>query len=199
MSIFRIGLTGGLASGKSTALECFRKLGIDTLSADKVVHQLMANDGIAYPVIVNHFGKDILNAENQIDRTKLRTIIFQIPEEKRWLENYLHPLVRASLLEQSQQSTSPYVVIEIPLLAEAQTPYEWIDRIVVVDANETTQQIRAQHRSGLSKNESRHILDQQATRQKRNSLADDIITNNGDFSELERQIKILHKKYLNLN
>ena len=196
MSIFTIGLTGGLASGKSTVLEFFHKLGIDTLSADNVVHQLMANDGIAYPTIVDHFGEKILNSKKNIDRAKLRAIIFNTPEEKIWLEHYLHPLVRATLLEQRDKSTSPYVVIEIPLLAESKTSYEWINRILVVDADQETQQLRAQKRSGLSNAESRHILNQQVSRQARNNLADDIIINHGDLPELEHQVKALHYKYL---
>ena len=199
MSTFIVGLTGGLASGKSTALDFFGKLGIDIFSADKVVHYLMANNGLAYSAIVAHFGENIINLEKSIDRNKLRTLIFNSPEEKRWLEHYLHPLVRASLLEQCKKSTSPYVVVEIPLLAESQTPFEWINRVLVVDAEEETQQLRAQNRSGLSPTESQPILNQQASRQKRNNLADDIVTNHGSLSELELQIKTLHKKYLKLN
>ncbi|MES2205054.1 MAG: dephospho-CoA kinase [Pseudomonadota bacterium] len=199
MSIFTIGLTGGLASGKSTVLEFFRKLGIDTFSADNVVHQLMANDGLAYSSIVNHFSKTILDAENKINRAKLREIIFNTPEEKRWLENYLHPLVRATLLEQRDKSKSPYVVIEIPLLAESKTPFEWINRILVIDADEKIQQLRAQQRSGLSEAESRHILNQQASRQIRNRIADDMIVNHGDLFELEHQVNTLHYKYLKLS
>jgi len=199
MSIFTIGLTGGLASGKSTVLELFRKQGIDTFSADNVVHQLMAKDGLAYSNIVTHFGKNILNSENNIDRTKLRAIIFNNPEEKIWLEHCLHPLVRTTLLEQRNQSTSPYVMIEIPLLAESKTPYEWIDRVLVVDADEETQQLRAQQRSGLSQNESREIINQQATREKRNHMADDIIINHGNLAELEAQVKVLHTQYLKMN
>lgn len=198
MSIFTIGLTGGLASGKSSVLDFFRQLGIDTFSADKVVHQLMAKDNFAYRTIVDHFGDNLLNSENEIDRLKLRKIIFNSPEEKNWLENYLHPLVRNSLLKQRNNAISPYVVIEIPLLAESKTPFEWINRILVVDADEETQQLRAQNRSGLSITESRRILNQQAKREQRNRIAHDIIINHGNLAELEAQVKILHIKYLKL-
>lgn len=198
MSAFVVGLTGGLASGKSTVLEFFRKLGVDTFSADNIVRQLMANDGLAYATIVDHFGKNILDlgSSKHIDRKKLGAIIFNTPKEKLWLEHYLHPLVRTSLLKLCQQSISPYVVVEIPLLAEAQTPFEWINRILVVDSDEETQQLRAENRSGLSKKESQHIINQQATREKRNRLADDIITNQGNLSQLEQQVKFLHQQYL---
>lgn len=199
MSSFIVGLTGGLASGKSTALNYFHALGIDTFSADNVVHQLMANEGLAYSTIIHHFGKIILNSEKKIDRTKLRTIIFSSPEEKGWLEHYLHPLVRQSLLEQCQKSTSPYVVVEIPLLAESKTPFEWINRILVIDADEATQQLRALKRSGLSTTESRDILNQQASRQKRNGIADDIIVNHGDLLKLEHQISTLHQDYIKIS
>ena len=198
MSTFIVGLTGGLASGKSTALDFFCKLSVDTFSADHIVHELMAKDGLAYSAILDHFGKNILTAENKIDRSTLRVLIFNDPKEKRWLERYLHPLVRSSLVSLCKQSISPYVVVEIPLLTESQTPFEWINRILVVDANEDTQQARALNRSGLSMAESRHILNQQASREKRNAAADDVITNHGTLTELELQVIALHDKYLSL-
>ncbi len=193
-----VGLTGGLASGKSTVLGFFHKLGIETLSADKIVHSLIENSGIAYSTIIDHFGPEILTSEKNIDRIKLRHIIFSSSEEKRWLEQYLHPLVRSSLLKQLEKVTSPYAVIEIPLLAESETPFEWLDRVLVVDTDEETQQLRAQLRSGLTQQESRNILDQQANRQKRNSIADDVIINQGGLFELEIQVNELHNQYLKL-
>ncbi|MBP9727272.1 MAG: dephospho-CoA kinase [Gammaproteobacteria bacterium] len=193
-----VGLTGGLASGKSTVLGLFDKLGVETLSADKIVHSLIENSGLAYSTIIDHFGPGILTSEKNIDRSKLRHIIFSSSEEKRWLEQYLHPLVRSSLLKQLEKVTSPYAVIEIPLLAESETPFEWLDRVLVVDTDEETQQLRAQLRSGLTQQESRNILDQQANRQKRNSIADDVIINQGSLFELEIQVNELHNQYLKL-
>ncbi len=198
MSRLTVGLTGGLASGKSTVLELFHKLGIETLSADKIVHCLIENGGAAYSTIIDHYSESILTSEKNIDRAKLRQIIFSSPEEKRWLEQRLHPLVRSSLLKLLEKVTSPYAVIEIPLLAESETPFEWLDRVLVVDTDEATQQLRARLRSGLTQQESRNILDQQATRQKRNSIADDVIVNQGSLFELELQVKELHNKYLEL-
>ena len=193
-----VGLTGGLASGKSTALGLFHKLGVETLSADKIVHSLIENSGLAYSTIIDHFGPGILTSKKNIDRTKLRHIIFSSPEEKRWLEQYLHPLVRSSLLKQLEKITSPYTVIEIPLLAESETSFEWLDRVLVIDADEETQQLRAQSRSGMTQNESSKILNQQATRQKRNSIADDVIINQGGLFELAFQVNELHNQYLKL-
>lgn len=194
---FIIGLTGGLASGKSTVLHFFQKLGIDTFSADTVVHHLIAPSGIAYPDILEHFGSTILTANQDIDRSKLRTIIFNNPMEKAWLEALLHPLVRKLLFEQASQAESSYVIVEIPLLAETNTPYEWIDRILVVDTDEAEQQKRAKQRSGLTESQSRAIIDQQAPRQKRLQIADDVLHNN-DLSLLELNVKQLHNKYLSL-
>lgn len=199
MAKLTIGLTGGLASGKSTALAHFKRLGADTFSADQVVHRLIAQEGAAYSAILNHFSKDILDSAADIDRAKLRALIFNSAEDKRWLEHLLHPLVRSALLAQLALSTSEYAVVEIPLLAESNTPFEWIDRILVIDSSEEAQQLRAKSRSGLSNSESRRILDQQSTREKRNALAHDIIVNQGDLSGLERQVEALHHRYAALS
>jgi dephospho-CoA kinase len=198
MTRFTIGLTGGLASGKTTVLNLFQQLGVDTLSADHVVHQLMAKEGTAYTTIVNRFGLGIINKNHEIDRDKLRTVVFSSPEEKYWLETYLHPLVRKLLWQQREAMLSPYAMIEIPLLAETQTPYEWIQRILVVDCYEEIQLHRAEQRSGLPTAQLRHIMAQQATRQKRNSIAHDIIINDGDVLTLELEVKALHNEYLRL-
>lgn len=193
-----IGLTGGLASGKSTVLKFFQQLGIDTFSADIVVHELISNNGAAYPIILKHFGQDILLENHEINRAKLRSIIFNQATEKHWLEQLLHPLVRDSLFKQAHQAKSSYVIIEIPLLAEAEAPIEWIDRILVIDADEATRQDRAEKRSGLSKNQSRAIINQQASRQKRNAISDDILINNNNLLQLELEVKQLHNKYKSL-
>lgn len=194
-----VGLTGGLASGKTTVLNFFHQWGIETLSADLIVHTLMQKNSPAYTVIRDHFGENVLNPHQEIDRSKLRSLVFNSPKAKHWLENYLHPLVRQTLLAELQKISSPYAVIEIPLLAETQTPFEWINRILVIDSDEKTQQLRAEKRSGLSLNDSKKILDQQATREKRNSIAHDIVLNNRDLAALELEVKALHNKYLQLS
>ena len=196
MSAFIVGLTGGISSGKSTVLNFFHQLGVNTFSADDVVHQLMTQNGLAYTTIVEYFGKNILTSENDIDRSKLRARIFNSLEEKRWLEDCLHPLVRKSLLENCRNANSLYAMVEIPLLVEAKIPFEWIDRILVVDTEETTQLLRAQARSGLSEHEINNIMNQQATRNKRNSQANDLIVNVGDLNDLQRQVKKLHQSYI---
>lgn len=191
-----IGLTGGLASGKSTVLSLFQKLGVDTFSADSIVHQLLNHHKKTQKIIIEHFGNDILTQKNEINRTKLRNIIFNSKEEKAWLENCLHPRVRERLKRACAQSISPYVIVEIPLLAESKTPFEWINRILVVDADEEIQQYRAQNRSQLSNDEVHQILKQQTTRQKRNAIADDLITNDNDLAHLEMQVMQLHRNYI---
>lgn len=193
-----IGLTGGLASGKSTVLAFFRNLHIDTFSADTIVHQLMSPQGAAYTQILKHFGPDILCNKQNIDRTRLRKHVFQNAAEKKWLENCLHPLVRSELLRQVQLANSPYVVIEIPLLAESINAYQWLDRILVIDSDEERQQQRAKLRSNLTQQEINAIIQQQASRQERQKIADDLILNTNDLKQLELEVKRLHNKYLGL-
>ncbi|MCD8524766.1 MAG: dephospho-CoA kinase [Gammaproteobacteria bacterium] len=199
MSTFAVALTGGLASGKTTVLNMFHSLGIETLNADQTAHDITHVNGIAYSNIVQHFGQDILLPNKQIDREKLRHIIFNTPREKKWLENYVHPLIRKRLFEQFLSSTSPYVVVEIPLLAESNNTYPWINYVLVIDCDEQTQYQRAKQRSGLSVEESKKIVQQQQTRQKRNMMAHDILINEGDLASLLSKVKILHEKYLHVS
>lgn len=195
---FIVGLTGGLAAGKSTVLAFFQQLNIATFSADDIVHQLISPQGSAYKKILDYFGVEIINDKQEIDRPRLRKRIFTQAEEKKWLENCLHPLVRHKLLEGVKQANSPYVVIEIPLLVESINAYTWIDRILVVDADEKLQQQRARQRSHLKQQEIDNILQQQASRQARQKIADDIILNTNNLKQLELEIKQLHNNYLNL-
>ncbi len=199
MNYFTVGLTGGLASGKTTVLHMFQQLGIDILSADSAAHQLIRRGESAYFSIIEHFGENIMDSHREINRKILASLIFNFPEEKRWLENLLHPLIRQSLWQQRQTLRSAYAVIEIPLLAENQASYTWLDRILVVDCDEETQQYRAKQRSGLTYQESGSIMSQQASRQTRNNIAHDIIINHGDINRLELEVKALHNKYLRLS
>lgn len=198
MPRFTVGLTGGLASGKSTVLKLFEKLGIETLSADKIVHELMHKTTPFYKDIINQFGQEILDANQEIDRKKLRNIVFNSLEKKKWLEEYIHPLVRKTLWEKGQALTSPYVMLEIPLLVENQADYAWINRILVIDCHPSLQQERALIRSHLSYEESNAIIKQQARREKRNEIADDILLNEGNIESLTVNIKKLHLVYLEL-
>ena len=143
---FTVGLTGGMAAGKSTALALFNDAHIETWSADTVAHALMHPDGLAYPAIHAHFGPEILATDGQIDRALLRKKIVQQPQEKAWLEDYLHPLVRSALQAAIVQARSPYVVVEIPLLTESRHAYRWLDRILLIGAEEAQQKQRAAQR-----------------------------------------------------
>lgn len=199
MTFFTVGLTGGLASGKSTVLGIFEKLGIETLSADNIVYELMSPQGAAYFSIIEHFGQSILDINLKIDRAQLRSLVFNSPEKKRCLENILHPLVRQRLWEQRQNLTSSYVVIEIPLLTETKIAYHYLNRVLVIDCDEKLQLLRARQRSGLSDEQSCQIIKQQASRQERNNIAHDIIINDGNLAKLELKVKELHNKYLRLS
>ena len=211
--MFIIGLTGGIASGKTTVANEFAKLGVPVINADNISRELVEPGTPALQNIVNHFGNNILDINNDLDRNKLRKIIIQDNKQKIWLEHLLHPLIaevisdKIKLLNNSHPSpptagtSSPsigrgirYCIIEVPLLAESQHNIH-VDRILVVDINETLQIARAKNRG---QEDIQELVKLQASRENRLKIADDIIDNNGDLQELQKQVVALHKKYLGL-
>lgn len=119
--VYCVGLTGGIASGKSLAAEVFSELGIDIVNADNISRALTLKGQDAYTQIVAHFGSKILNEHNELNRKALRAIIFSDPKERTWLEQLLHPLIRQKIKEQVELSTTPYCIVEIPLLIDKKT------------------------------------------------------------------------------
>lgn len=197
MSQFVVGLTGGIGSGKSTVANLFADLGIKVIDADIIAREVVAPGQEALTAIVNRFGEDILDQQGQLDRRQLRDRIFSQPEQKIWLNNLLHPLIRQCMLQQSQQATSAYCILAIPLLVENQLQ-TLVDRVLVVDVSESTQLSRTVKRDNNSEQQVRNIMQAQASRQQRLALADDVIYNDGDPTELAPQVKKLHNQYLAL-
>lgn len=197
--MYKIGLTGGIGSGKTIVATLFQKLGVPILDADEITRELMQPGYPAYNNILTHFGSNILAADKQLNRRLLRKIIFANSTEKTWLENVLHPLVREILLQRSQQyiDTAPYIILVIPLLLESKN-YTWLDRICVVDIPTELQRQRAALRDQQTAAEIDAIINAQIQRPDRLSAADDIIDNKGSLVDTEKQIMALHKKYLEL-
>lgn len=198
---FWIGLSGGIGSGKSTVAAYFAQLNVPVLSADAVAHQLTAPNGIALPLIHAQWGEDVFQSDQTLDRARLRTLIFEQPEQKLILENILHPLIWQQL-QKAQQATSPchhYGLIEIPLLVEKPLFQSLVSHILIVEAPESVRIQRIQQRSGLSENAIRVIIAQQADTTARKNLADRIIYNNGNQLQLQQQVKQLHRFYQVLN
>ena len=196
--MLRIGLTGGIGSGKSTVAKMFQELEIDIIDADVIARNLTAKNSPLLTLIQNHFGSTILKADGLLNRELLRELIFKNAEDKSWLENLIHPKVRESILEAIFQVTSPYCIIVIPLLIESIDSIKFIDRICVVDASEDIQMERTSQRDQVSKEQVNSIINQQSSRQKRLAYADDIILNDYNLESLQEKVAALHQLYLQL-
>ncbi len=192
-----IGLTGGIASGKSTVAKLFADLNVPIIDTDQLAREVVAPNQAAFKAIRDHFGQDILDTTQHLDRKKLRTRIFNDPAERKWLENLLHPLIRDLTAAKLAQIAAPYCMIVIPLLVEsAANPL--IQRILVVDVPRATQKQRLLQRDAATAEQVEQILAAQASREQRLAKADDIIDNSDNIEELKKQIKKLHHCYLEL-
>jgi dephospho-CoA kinase len=190
-----IALTGGIGSGKSTVMQWLKAWGVPTLNADEVARDLVEPGAPAYDEMVQHFGKEICLPDGQLNRALLREKIFQNPSEKRWLEALLHPLIRQTLqqrVEAIKQQTPPpsKIVIEIPLLAETGKP-DFIDQVWVVDCEPDTQLKRASQRDGQTPDAIHKIIQQQANRQNRLAMADEVLNSEQTLDQLKQQVQTL--------
>lgn len=190
-----IGLTGGIGSGKSEVTRRFLNLGVTIVDADEIAREVVAPGQTTLTEIAGHFGVDILNSAGELDRPKLRQIIFTDPNAKQWLENLLHPLINQIIRARLTQAESAYVMLSSPLLLETQQ-YQLVDRILVVDTSEALQLKRASRRDNTRTAQIKTIILSQLARPDRLARADDIILNLGDLSDLDIQVDQLHQHYL---
>jgi dephospho-CoA kinase len=195
--MLRIGLTGGFACGKSETAKCFSQLGITVIDTDVIAREVVSKETFAFNEIANRYGKQVLTNNNELNRSHLREIIFNQPQEKQWLEELLHPLIIERMQQQAKQATSPYCVLVIPLLLEKNLKH-LVERILVIDASEALQYQRAQQRDHLSSTQLDAILQTQVSRQQRLAQADDIIVNDGNLEKLKQEVFKLHERYLQL-
>lgn len=192
-----VGLTGGIGSGKSVVANDFAKLGAPIIDADVVARQVVEPGTPAYDAIREHFGREIVSITSQINRSHLRRLIFNNPQERLWLENLLHPLIFADIKKQIATHQAPYLIVVIPLLVETM-PHPYLDRILVVDADPQDQISRTVSRDHRPPQEIEQVLISQATREQRLLLADDVILNNGSLKDLQTKVQALHEHYLNI-
>ena len=192
-----IGLTGGIGSGKSTVAKLFAELDVPIIDADVVAREVVQPNRPALQQIQEHFGVEILNELGELDRTALRKHIFDKPEDKKWLEQLLHPIIRQEMKEKVQGLTTPYCILVIPLLFESK-PNPLIDRVLVIDSPVSLQIERTQQRDGCDEEMVRAIMKSQVSREERLKRADDVIHNDKDLPYLTQQVHELHKKYLKL-
>ena len=195
----KIGLTVGIASGKTTVSDCFKKIGAHVIDADVISHDVTKPDGSAFSEIISSFGPDILNQDGWIDRKKMRSMIFNDVSKKEMLEEIIHPKVRQEIFKAINQSNEHYLIISVPLLIETGM-IQMMDRTLLVDCSETTQIERLMKRDEITSDAARSIMANQALRTDRQRFADDLILNEKDVTlkELEEQVLELHKRYSKL-
>lgn len=193
----RIGLTGGIASGKSTVAGRFAELGIPIIDADESSRLVVAPGQPGLAAVKARFGAGILTSAGELDRRALRNVVFADPEARRALEAILHPLIRADMDSRAAIATGPYLIMAIPLLVEGGA-HDRVDRILVVDIAEDVQLERILARDGGNLQQARAILSAQASRDSRLTVADDVLVNSGTVAELRRAVDDLHRRYLSL-
>jgi len=195
--MLKIGLTGGIASGKSTVCRLFSQYGIPIIDADVIARQLVEPKQEAYNEIIRTFGNDICLPNGELNRQHLRKLIFSDGNAKLQLERILHPRIRLQLFQQSNVLNAPYCILAIPLLIEAEMT-ELVDRVLLIDIDLPLQLTRLCERDNISVGDAKLIINSQVNRQQRLSCADDIIANNNGTENLKKQVDELHKKYLSL-
>jgi dephospho-CoA kinase len=195
--MLRIGLTGGIGSGKSTVAALLAMRGVPVIDTDELARHLSEPGQPAFDEIVHTFSTEILDENHRIDRNKLRQRVFESENERQRLEAILHPRIREAVQEKLAHIEAPYCVIVVPLLIESGFT-DLTDRILVIDTLENVQIHRTAARSGLTEPEIRTIMSAQVSRAQRLQKADDVIDNNSDLKHLETEVERLHQWYLSL-
>ncbi len=189
-----IGLTGGIACGKTTATDAFRALGVPVIDADEISRALTAPGGKALPDIAVAFGADMIGAHG-LKRTLMRETIFSDPAQRAKLEGILHPMIKREIYEQLKKVTAPYVILSIPLLLESGRWKEAVARIVVIDVPVEDQVNRLVYDRHMSEDEARAIIETQISREERLKVATDVIENTGSVADLTRAVSELDRKF----
>ncbi|MCJ8294960.1 MAG: dephospho-CoA kinase [Colwellia sp.] len=198
MSKLVIGLTGGIGSGKSTVTNHFQELGIEVIDADIIAREVVAIDSPALKAIAEHFGDNYIQVDGQLNRGLLRSKIFANESDKLWLNKLLHPLIRSRLISKTAAAKGAYCILVAPLLIENNL-LPLVNRVLVIDVREATQLERTMLRDNNSLKEVKAILASQTNRDKRLTVANDVINNDKvTLAEIKRIVVSLDKKYLAL-
>ena len=193
---FRVGLTGGIGCGKSKAAEIFADLGAQVIDSDAISHELTGPGGGAMSAIEQAFSRDYVRADGSLNRERMRSLVFSEPDARGKLEAILHPLIRAETARRMHAAAARYVILVVPLLLETGAYREMLDRILVIDCDESQQIARAMARSGLAEDEVRRIMSAQLPRAERVRQAQDVLSNDGDIETLRSKVEALHQQYL---
>jgi len=197
MSGYIIGVTGGVASGKSEVTRRFEALGVAVADADIAARTAVAPGSTGLASIVAEFGESVLAGDGSLDRTAMRQRVFNDDDARRRLELIVHPLVRAQLRRECEAATGPYAIAAIPLLAEGggRAAYPWLQRILVVDVAVEVQRARLMQRDGIDDALAERMITAQASRPQRLAIADDVLVNDGALELLGEQVAALHRRY----
>jgi dephospho-CoA kinase len=192
---YLVGLTGGIGSGKSTITGAFKRLGVKVVDADQAARAVVEPESETLKTIIDHFKGETILVDGQLNRSALRDIIFNNPEHKAWLEGLLHPLINGWILQQLEQpTTSPYVILESPLLFET-NQYKMINTSLLVDVAPELQIARASQRDRVNKSQIQAIIDTQMSRQQKVELADFIFDNSLAIDSIEKRVIDFHNQF----
>lgn len=192
-----IGLTGGIASGKSAVSKIFEDLSCDVIDADIIARRVVEPNTIGLNQLIKAFGNDILDSKLQLDRSGLRKIVFKNPEKLALLNSILHPLIQDKIIEKIKQVKNNFCIIVIPLLCESDN-YGWLDRVVVVDVKPATQLKRLLARDAITEELAHKMMQSQCSRGQRLTIADDVINNERSLSKLKMDVESLNCLYKSL-
>jgi len=197
VAILRVGLTGGIGSGKTTVSDLFAELGVEVVDADVIAHEVTARGEAVLDDIAAEFGPQAIGPDGGMDRGYMRAKVFSDPDKRRRLEAILHPVIRERMEQKVRESSGPYSILSIPLLIESRNAAK-VDRVLVVDAPDDRRRKWIRARSGLSDAEIDGIFAAQATREARIAAADDVLVNDGSIEDLRGKVKALHERYVEI-
>lgn len=192
---FRVALTGGIASGKTTVANLFAALGVTIVDTDLLAREVVEPGTALLAEIAAHFGAGILSDEGSLNRRALRERVFADANERRWLEERTHPAIRALTDARCDAAPGPYCIVAIPLLVETQGQSRF-NRVLVVDCDPEIQLSRLMARDGITRDAAAKMLAAQVSREARLAVADDVIRNDGDIAALRDQVERLHREYV---
>jgi dephospho-CoA kinase len=196
VSVFSVGLTGGIGCGKTTVANLFADRGASVIDTDEIAHALTAPGGAAMPALVAEFGPSYATPDGALDRARMRELVFSSPGARARLEAILHPRIRDATAAAAAIATGPYVIFVVPLLIESGTWRERVGRVLAIDSPEEMQIARVMARNGLQEAQVRAIMAAQVTREQRLAAADDVILNDDGLEALIPQVDRLHAFYL---
>ena len=198
-SVFVVGLTGGIGSGKTVASDHFASLGAPVIDTDVIARLIVEPGQTALENLVTAFGESILLGDGSLDRAALRTIAFSNDKNKAALDAITHPAIRLETIRQINACSYPYCIVVIPLLTADSAFAAFMQRVLVVTADQESKIARVQKRSGLSRQEVQRIMQTQLSDAQRTEFSDDIIANNGSIADAQEEVERLHHLYLSLS